>query len=68
MWYRSEFSALQKLLDTKFDSNLEDVLYKEEIEAIKKNGQIAWENLKNQIVIPPHQNEVWPISHVIFSK
>ena len=68
MWYRSEFSALQKLLDTKFDSNLEDVLYKEEIDAIKKNGQIAWENIKNQIVIPPHQNEVWSISHVISSK
>ena len=58
MWYKSELDALQKLFDSKFDSNLEDVLLDDEIDAIKKNGTIAWENLKNQIIVPPHHHEV----------
>ena len=41
MWYSTELEALSKLFDTKFDSNLEDVLYENEIYSIKSNGT-AW--------------------------
>ena len=58
MWHKSEFVALQKLFDSKFDSKLEDVLYDDEIDAIKRNGKIAWENIKNRVIIPPHNQKV----------
>ena len=58
MWHKSEFVALQKLLENKFDSKLEDVLYDDEIDAIKRNGRIAWENIKNRVIVPPHNKKV----------
>ena len=58
MWHESEFSALQKLVDSKFDSNLEDVLLDDEIDAIKSHGKMAWENLRNRIIVPSHKHEV----------
>ena len=57
MWYASELEALQKLYDTKFDSNLEDVLFDEEIAAIKRNGT-AFVNLGNRILVPIHNKKV----------
>ena len=60
MWHKSEFVALQKLFDSKFDSKLEDVLYDDEIDAIKRNGKIAWDNIKNRVIIPPHNQKVCP--------
>ena len=59
MWHKSEFVDLQKLIDSKFDSNLEDVLFEEEIDAIKKHGKIAWENLKNRVIVPAHNQQVY---------
>ena len=61
MWHESEFDALQKLFDNKFDSNPEDVLFDEDIEAIKRNGRIAWENIKNRVIIPQHNRKVYKI-------
>ena len=61
MWHESEFDALQKLFDNKFDSNLEDVLFDDEIDAIKRNGRIAWENIKNRVIVPPHNRKVYQI-------
>ena len=58
MWHKSEFVALQKLFENKFDSNLEDVLYDEEIDAIKRNGRLAWENIKNRVIVPSHKHSV----------
>ena len=58
MWHKSEFAALQKLFDHKFDSNLEDVLLDDEINAIKRNGKTAWENIRNRIIVPPHKHKV----------
>ena len=58
MWHKSEFIALQKLLENKFDSKLEDVLLDDEIDAIKSNGKIAWENIKNRVIVPPHKHSV----------
>ena len=60
MWHKSEFVALQKLLENKFDSKLEDVLYDDEIDAIKRNGKTAWDNIKNRVIIPPHNQKVCP--------
>ena len=57
MWDVAELEALQKLYDTKFDSNLEDVLFKEEITAIQSNGT-AFENLGNRILVPIHTKKV----------
>ena len=57
MWNIAELEALQKLYDTKFDSNLEDVLFEEEIAAIKSNGT-AFENLGNRILVPIHNKKV----------
>ena len=59
MWHESEFDALQKLFDNKFDSNLEDVLFDDEIDAIKRNGRIAWKNIKNRVIVPPHNRQVY---------
>ena len=42
----TEFEALQKLFDTTFDSNLEDVLNEDELEAIRRNGATL-DNLKS---------------------
>ncbi len=58
MWHESEFLRLQKLFDIKFDSKLEDVLLDDEIDAIKRNGIMAWDNIKNRIIIPPHNHTV----------
>ena len=58
MWHKSEFDALQKLFDNKFDSTLEDVLHDDEVDAIKRNGRIAWENIKNRVIVPPHKQPV----------
>ena len=58
MWHKSEFVALQKLFDNKFDATLEDVLFDDEINAIKRNGRIAWENIKNRVIVPPHNRKV----------
>ena len=59
MWHKSEFDALQKLFDSKFDSKPEDVLLDEDINAIKRNGRIAWENIKNRVIIPQHNCKVY---------
>ena len=59
MWHKSEFVALQKLVDSKFDSKLEDVLFEEEIAVIKKHGKIAWENLRNRVIVPVHNQQVF---------
>ena len=58
MWHKSEFDALQKLFDNKFDSTLEDVLHDDEVDAIKRNGRMAWENIKNRVIVPPHKHPV----------
>ena len=58
MWLSTEFEALQKLFDTKFDSNLEDVLLDDEISAIKSGG-MAFENLRNRIIVPMHNKKVY---------
>ena len=58
MWISAEFEALQKLFDTKFDSNLEDVLLDDEISAIKSGGT-AFENLRNRIIVPIHNKKVY---------
>ena len=58
MWHKSEFDALQKLVDSKFDSKLEDVLFEEEIPVIKKHGKIAWENITNKVFVPVHKQQV----------
>ena len=63
MWHKSEFVALQKLFDSKFDSRLEDMLFDDEINAIKRNGKIAWDNIKNRVIIPPHNHKVCPYNH-----
>ena len=60
MWHKSEFVALQKLFDSKFDPKLEDVLFDDEINAIKRNGKIAWDNIKNRVIVPPHNHKVTP--------
>ena len=57
MWYSTELEALSKMFDTKFDSNLEDVLYEDEIYSIKSNGT-AWYNLKNRLIVPKHNKSV----------
>ena len=57
MWYPIELEALAKLYETKFDSNLEDVLYKNEIDSIKSNGT-AWYNLENRLIVPKHNRSV----------
>ena len=58
MWHKSEFVALQKLFENKFDSNLEDVLFDDEIDAIRRNGILAWENIKNRVIVPSHKHSV----------
>ena len=58
MWHKSEFAALQKLVDSKFDTTLEDALLDDEIAAIKSHGKIAWENIRNRIIVPSHKHEV----------
>ena len=62
MWTTTELEALAKLYDTKFDSNLDDVLYQDEIDSIKQNGT-TWSNLRNRLIIPMHTRSV--ISHYI---
>ena len=57
MWTSTELEALAKLYDTKFDSNLDDVLYQDEIDSIKQNGT-TWDNLRNRIIIPMHNRSV----------
>ena len=57
MWHSTELEALLKLFDTKFDSNLEDVLYEDEIYSIKSNGT-AWYNLNNRLIVPKHNKSV----------
>ena len=58
MWHESEFTALQKLFDTKFDSNLEDILDDTEIDAIRNGGSTALNNLENRIIVPIHTKKV----------
>ena len=67
MWHKSEFAALQKLLENKFDSKLEDVLLDDEIDAIKRNGKIAWENIKNRVIVPPHKHSVGYRISIVFN-
>ena len=62
MWHKSEFVALQKLVDSKFDSKLEDVLFEEEIAVIKKHGKIAWENITNKVFVPVHKQQVYHLA------
>ena len=57
MWTSTELDALAKLYDTKFDSNLDDVLYQDEIDSIKQNGT-TWDNLRNRMIIPMHNRSV----------
>ena len=57
MWNITELEALAKLYETKFDSNLEDVLYENEIDSIKQNGT-AWNNLRNRLIVPIHRRSV----------
>ena len=57
MWTSTELDALAKLYDTKFDSNLDDVLYQDEIDSIKQNGT-TWGNLRNRMIIPMHNRSV----------
>ena len=57
MWLSTEFEALQKLFDTKFDSKLEDVLLEDEIAAIKSGG-LTFDNLRNRIIVPLHNKKV----------
>ena len=57
MWHSIELEALAKLYETKFDSNLEDVLYEDEIDSIKSNGT-AWYNLENRLIVPKHNKSV----------
>ena len=57
MWESIELEALSKLYDSKFDSKLEDVLYDDEIHAIKNNGT-AWLNLENRLIVPLHNKSV----------
>ena len=57
MWTSTELEALAKLYDTKFDSNLDDVLYQDEINSIKQNGT-TWDNLQNRMIIPMHNRSV----------
>ena len=57
MWTSTELEALAKLYDTKFDSNLDDVLYQDEIDSIKQNGT-TWDNLQNRMIIPMHNRSV----------
>ena len=59
MWTSTELDALAKLYDTKFDSNLDDVLYQDEIDSIKQNGT-TWGNLRNRMIIPMHNRSVIP--------
>ena len=51
----TEIEALQKLFDTTFDSNLEDVLNEDELEAIRRNGA-TFDNLRNRIIVPIHKH------------
>ena len=57
MWSLPELEALAKLYETKFDSNLDDVLYENEIDSIKHNGT-AWNNLQNRLIVPMHRRSV----------
>ena len=57
MWSLPELESLAKLYETKFDSNLDDVLYENEIYSIKQNGT-AWENLQNRLIVPMHTRTV----------
>ena len=65
MWELTELEALQKLFDTKFDSNLEDLLYEDELEAIRRNGTTL-DNLKNRIIVPIHKNKVIEIIYLSY--
>ena len=62
MWTTTELEALAKLYDTKFDSNLDDVLYQDEIDSIKQNGT-TWSNLRNRLIIPMHTRSVM-LNHI----
>ena len=61
MWHNAEYVALQKLFDTKFDSNLDDILDEDEIEAIRNGGGTALKNLGNRIIVPIHNKKVYLI-------
>ena len=49
MWNITELEALAKLYETKFDSNLEDVLYENEIDSIKQNVKYTQKEKKKSI-------------------